>query len=155
MKDTKTYFLSLGSNVGDQLNNLLSAEGELSLRVGKIIKKSSYYITDPWGYTKQATFINSCLLIKSEHSPTEMLSIIKAIEVDLGRKTRKKWGPRLIDIDIIFFNKSIVRSPNLVIPHPYMHERKFVLSPMLEIAPQFVHPVLNKTIEELYIHNIL
>jgi len=146
-------FLSLGSNVGDRLTNIQQAASMLSIDNNiKILKTSSFYETEPWGNKKQAWFINAAMAIETSLSPEELLKCFQNIELKLGRKRGlfKKWQERTIDIDILMYDDKIINTQNLIIPHPYMHERAFVLVPMLEVKPDLVHPVFNKTISQLY-----
>ena len=112
---------------------------------GPILKQSSVYQTAAWGITAQPDFLNMVILLETVLSPTELLTAILKIETTLGRHRDVKWGPRIIDIDILFYNNDIVNTPELIIPHPFLHERKFTLTPLAEIAPMYVHPLLNKT----------
>ena len=146
-------FLSIGSNLGDRVANIQQAVSMLSLdnRI-KILKTSSFYETQPWGNKNQPWFINAAMAIETVLDPEELLSIFQNIELKLGRKRGlfKKWSERTLDIDILMYDEQIINSKNLIIPHPYMHERAFVLVPMLEVKADLVHPIFNKTISELY-----
>lgn len=149
------YYLSLGSNLGNRLENLARAEQMIERQIGKIHQQSCYYSTPPWGREDIHPFINACLEVRTSLLPHDVLTEILSIEHELGRVRTEKWGNRTIDIDILLCGKMEIQTEELQIPHPLMHQRNFVLAPLLEIAPHFVHPVLNKTIEELYIHDIL
>lgn len=116
----------------------------------KVVKRSSLYETKPWGLKAQPDFINMVVCAETGISPEELLKKLKFIEKKMGRKESKRWGPRLIDIDILFYDDLVIDSPELKIPHPYIKEREFVLLPLSEIEPEFVHPVLKKTVRELY-----
>jgi 2-amino-4-hydroxy-6-hydroxymethyldihydropteridine diphosphokinase len=142
-------FLLLGSNEGDGRQNLEQAERRIGAHAGKVVARSSVYKTEAWGLTRQADFYNRVLEIGSPHSPERLLEIVLTIEKDMGRVRREKWGPRLIDIDMLFYGQQIRNTPTLVVPHPGIPERRFVLVPLGEIALEFVHPVLKKTIGEL------
>src|SRR5579871_3656219 len=144
----RKVFLLLGSNVGDRLDNLARAENELA-RLGVIEKKSSVYQTAPWGKIDQPNFLNVALLITSSLDPTMVLEEILKIEHKLGRTRTEKWGERLIDVDIIYFGDLIVDSQDLIIPHPHLQYRKFVLIPLVEIDADFVHPEFKKTNRQL------
>lgn len=144
----KAYLLT-GGNIGDRLTYLLSAYQIIEKSVGEVLKKSSIYETEAWGLTNQNAFLNQVLLISTNLSAEELLEGVLNIEQQLGRKRFEKMGPRTIDIDIIFYNDDIIASPHLTIPHPRIAERRFVLTPISEIAPDFVHPVLKKTITQL------
>jgi 2-amino-4-hydroxy-6-hydroxymethyldihydropteridine diphosphokinase len=114
-----------------------------------IVKSSSYYHTRPWGKTDQADFINAVVQVETELTPRELLELCLAIEKQMGRIRDEKWGPRIIDIDILCYGTQVLQEPNLTIPHPYLHERAFVLVPLNEIAPDYVHPVLQQRVAEL------
>jgi 2-amino-4-hydroxy-6-hydroxymethyldihydropteridine diphosphokinase len=135
--------------VGDRMNNIKKAINILSKYV-EIIKVSNIYETEPWGYTKQDTFLNACVLINTELEPYELLKICKNIEKELKRKQRFKWGPREIDLDIIFYGNLVLEKEDLNIPHKYMFERDFVIVPLNDISPDWKHPIYNKTINERY-----
>lgn len=128
-----------------QLN---SAFRELA-EAGEITKRSGIYETKPWGNVKQSNFFNMCIEFRTTLNPQELLTKIKNVEVQLGRVKREKWGPREIDIDILFYEDQIISDPELTIPHKYLHERAFVLIPLAEIAPNLVHPILRASISEL------
>jgi 2-amino-4-hydroxy-6-hydroxymethyldihydropteridine diphosphokinase len=117
---------------------------------GFIVKKtSSLYETSPWGVTNQPYFLNLVLKGETKLSPEELLKKIKNIEKAMGRKTLEKWGPRIIDIDILFYKEKIINTPLLKIPHPQLHKRAFVLVPLKEIAPRLIHPLLKKTGQQM------
>jgi len=141
-------YLALGSNMGDRLANLEKARQALAPQV-RIIMASAIYETTPWGYIEQADFLNQVLEAETELLPLELLSWLKDIEKRLGRKKTFRNGPRMIDVDILFYGGLILEMEQLQIPHARLHERAFVLVPLADIAPQFVHPVLGKTITEL------
>jgi len=146
-------FLSIGSNIGDRLANLQHMSGCLSLNDNiEIVQASSFYETEPWGEKNQPWFLNAVLQIKTSLPAKELLYVCQDIESKLGRnrEDENRWGERCADIDILFYDNEIIISDNLKIPHQYIHERAFILVPMLEIAPKFVHPVFGKTIEQLY-----
>lgn len=145
-------FLGLGSNVGNRLENLKAAQALIHKNVGKIAKKSHVYETQPWGKTDQEAFLNMVIMINTSLDPRDMLDALSKLERELGRERHEKWGPRIIDIDILFYGKRIIRDKGLEIPHPELHKRAFVLIPMLEIAPDYEHPLLKKQIDELYMH---
>lgn len=112
-------------------------------------KKSQFLNTAPYGYTEQDDFVNACIEIKTLASSEELLEKLLEIEKEMGRVRLIKWGPRIIDLDIIFFNDEVLDEENLIVPHPYMHLRTFVLEPMQEIAANYVHPILRKTVTML------
>ena len=142
-------YLLLGSNENNRLQNLVSARSLIELQGGKILKQSALYETEAWGLKEQNSFFNQALLIETSFSPHQLLVILKTIEKEIGRVETVNWGPRVIDIDILFYGNEIVEQEDLKIPHPYLHERKFTLAPLNEIAPEFVHPVFQKTIKLL------
>ena len=142
-------FLITGGNIGDRKKNLETAASLIKERVGKITKLSKIYETEAWGIKNQRVFYNQVLVVESKFSAREVLTTILKIEEEMGRKRTVKNAARIIDIDILFFNDDIVNEQNLVIPHPEIGNRRFVLSPLNEIAPQMVHPVLKKTIQQL------
>ncbi|MCX7834008.1 MAG: 2-amino-4-hydroxy-6-hydroxymethyldihydropteridine diphosphokinase [Ignavibacteria bacterium] len=143
-------FLSLGSNLGDKLIYLRSAIKQLeNIEGNKILKLSSIYNTQPWGNPKQQDFLNIVIKISTLLSPIELFRKIKFIEKIVGRKNYEKWKSREIDIDILFYNDLVFNSKHLTIPHPEIPHRKFVLIPLNEIEPDFIHPVLKLKVREL------
>jgi len=143
-----TAYLGLGSNLGDREANIASALKMLG-QEARILKVSSFYETEPVGYKDQPWFLNCVCSVETELAPQALLRLAKTIEKNLGRKPALRFGPRLIDIDILFYDDLILDSPDLVIPHSRLAERAFVLVPLKEIAPHLVHPLLGVTIEEL------
>lgn len=143
-----TIYLGLGTNLGDRLRNLQKAISSLS-PVMSVTAVSPIYQSDPWGVTDQPAFLNLCLQATTTLNPQTLLHYLKNLETELGRQKTIKWGPRLIDIDILLYNDKIVDTNNLTIPHPHMAERAFVLVPLADIAPDVRHPVYHKTITEL------
>lgn len=141
--------LHAGSNIGFREINLELAEVMIGNYIGDILSKSRLYETAAWGVTDQASFLNIAYKVTSTLSATEVLEQIHLIEKKMGREKTKKWGPRLIDVDILFYGEEIIENPNLIIPHPQLTNRSFVLTPLLDICPDKVHPVLNKTIVAL------
>lgn len=142
--------LSLGSNTGDSSKNLKDAVDCLnSMSSTEVVKTSSIHKTAPWGKTDQPDFLNQSVLISTQLTVAELMENILIIEKKMGRVREEKWGPRIIDIDVILFGDKIENSANAVIPHPHMQERIFVLEPSVEIAAEMVHPILKKTISEL------
>lgn len=137
-------FILLGTNLGDRLRQLLRAKQALEKQVGEILMASSIYETAAWGVEDQPAFLNQVILIKSGLSPMDCLNRTQQIELGLGRVRLKKWGQRAIDIDLLYFNDEIVNYPNLIIPHPFISERRFTLAPLAEIAPDYIHPVYKK-----------
>ena len=141
-------YLSLGSNVGDRAANLNTAIDRLRTH-GEVVAISSFYETEPVEFTAQPWFLNCAIALDTDNPPKQLLAGILDIEQQLGRRRTQKKGPRIIDIDILLFGDSIVEEPGLTIPHPAMHERRFVLEPLAEIAPDVRHPVFMRTIKEL------
>lgn len=142
-------YLLTGGNIGDRFSYLQKAIESIEVSVGKIVKKSAVYETAPWGFTNQQSFLNQVLCITSSLEAKELLDKILEIEIKLGRKRIEKMGPRVTDIDILFYSNQVISQPYLCIPHPRIAERRFVLTPLNEIAPDFIHPVYNKTIKDL------
>jgi len=147
--EDKIVVLLLGSNMGDSLACLKTAIHHIENRLSPIIMASSLYKTAAWGKVNQADFYNQVVAIKSSLTPEEILTITLDIEMQMGRERIEKWAERVIDIDILFYGNEIIDNPNLKVPHPYLHVRRFTLIPLQEILPQFVHPVFNKTIDTL------
>ena len=146
-------YISLGSNLGDKISYIQQAVKLLNDNENfKLIRTSTFYETEPWGNKNQDWFLNVVIEAKTNLLPLELLELSQSVEFQLGRDRENvpKWGERTIDIDIIFYGSEIINTKNLVIPHKYMHERAFVLVPMLELTSSFVHPVFNKTILELH-----
>ena len=146
-----SIFLLLGSNLGDSETYIEQARIKVSERVGDIKKSSALYRTTAWGKTDQPDFINQALEIISDISPEQLLVTVLSIEHDMGRTRKEKWEARVIDIDILFYEDRIINEPDLIIPHPFVHERRFALEPMMEINAQWIHPVFKRTIEQLYL----
>jgi len=146
--DEHTVYLALGSNLGNRAANLKEALNSLSPQM--VVKaKSKVYETPPWGYAEQEKFFNQVVKVQTYVKPEALLKHLKRLEVALGRVESFPNGPRLIDIDILFYDDLVLQSPTLEIPHPHVHERGFVLLPMMDIAPDFVHPVKQKSIRDL------
>ncbi|MBI5047933.1 MAG: 2-amino-4-hydroxy-6-hydroxymethyldihydropteridine diphosphokinase [Deltaproteobacteria bacterium] len=145
-----TVFISIGSNIGDRIKNCKNAIDNLAHSKGiKLIKASSFYETEPWGDIEQDWFINCVVQIETTFDAESLLVLLQNIEMGLGRERVKKGGPRVIDFDILFLNSETIKTENLIIPHPLLHKRRFVMMPLNEIAPGFVHPVLKKTVADL------
>ena len=148
----KLVYLSLGSNLGDRRAHLGSAVERLGA-LGTVQAVSSFYETDPVEFTAQPKFLNLAVALATEKMPRQLLAATRAIEQELGRRRGARGdvpkGPRTLDIDIVLFGRSVIELPGLKVPHPAMHERRFVLEPLAEIAPEVRHPVLKKTMREL------
>lgn len=139
-------YLLTGGNLGDREENLKKAIISLGEKVGKVLQVSPVYETAAWGGTDQPDYLNQALLVETSLSASELLHTLLDVEKQLGRFRQEKYGARVIDIDILFFNDEIIQTADLVVPHPHIQNRRFVLAPMAEIAPDLVHPVLDKTI---------
>lgn len=141
-------YLALGSNIGNRLANLKNAISNLTPQLN-VKKKSPVYETPPWGFKEQAAFLNQVIMAETYLEPEALLGHLKRLETALGREPTFQNGPRLIDMDILFFDDLIIDSPPLVIPHPRLHQRAFVLVPLNDIAPDLIHSLLNIPISEL------
>ena len=144
----KTVYLSLGSNVGNRQANLEQAITQLA-NLGAVVRRSAFYETEPMEVTDQPWFLNCAVELETELMPKQFIAAVLDVERSMGRKRTKKKGPRTIDIDVILFGKSIVEMKGLTVPHPAMHLRRFVLEPMVEIAPEVRHPVFKRSMREL------
>lgn len=142
-------YLLLGSNKGIREGYISSALKLLESQCGTITGKSSLYETEAWGEKQQNSFLNQAVVIQTFLSPSSLLAAIKSIERETGRTLSTHWGPREIDIDILFYGNEVVDLPQLKIPHPYLHQRRFTLVPLSEIAAPFIHPILQKSIQNL------
>ena len=147
-------YLQLGTNEGNRLQNLLFAINFIKSEIGEILKESSVYETEPWNMPQdEEYFLNQIVIVETELTPQKILNLVKDYEQKHGRKlndvNRKNYDKRVIDIDILFYDNIILNSGKLIIPHPLLHTRRFVLVPLNEISPDLVHPVLNKTVFEL------
>lgn len=144
----RQVYLGLGSNLGDRAGYLRRARENLAPEVN-LLRASSVYETPPWGYTDQPAFLNQVVEVQTDLEPEALLVKLKGIESELGRVKNFRYGPRCIDLDILFYENRIYQSERLTIPHPSLAERAFVLVPINELAPNFVHPLLHKAISEL------
>ncbi|GHB83400.1 2-amino-4-hydroxy-6-hydroxymethyldihydropteridine diphosphokinase [Persicitalea jodogahamensis] len=144
-----TIFLLLGSNLGDRETIMQTAIARIGERVGEVMRASALYETAPWGGIEQPAFLNQVLEIGTSLAPEEVLRLILELEHEAGRIRYERWGARHLDVDILYFGQKIMDTPRLTVPHPRLHERRFTLIPLAEIAPDFVHPVLNITNRKL------
>ena len=144
----KVVYLSLGSNVGDRAENLNAAIDRLGA-LGEVVAVSSFYETEPVEFTAQPWFLNCAVKLDTEKMPKQLFAGILDIERQMGRQRKQKKGPRSIDIDIVLFGGSVIETQGLTIPHVALHERRFVLEPLAEIAPEVRHPVFKRTVREL------
>lgn len=144
-------YLSLGSNIEDREYNIEDALDRIVENIGVVKKSSSYYETEPWGFQADERFLNIAALVETDLSPDDLMETITRIENRMGRIRDEKvrYTSRIIDIDILLYEDMVINQANLIIPHPRMHERNFVLGPLDEIAPEVIHPVFEKTISEL------
>jgi 2-amino-4-hydroxy-6-hydroxymethyldihydropteridine diphosphokinase len=143
-----TVYIALGTNLGDRHSNLRAALRSLPTAV-TVTEESPVYETPPWGYEDQPAFLNMVVKAETSLEPKPLLTYLKQIETELGREKSVRWGPRLIDLDILFYDDRVIHTPPLVIPHPRLHERAFVLVPLADIAPNLKHPVFHKKIRDL------
>ncbi|HLF73307.1 MAG TPA: 2-amino-4-hydroxy-6-hydroxymethyldihydropteridine diphosphokinase [Anaerolineales bacterium] len=146
--DSHTVYLALGSNLGNRLANLKQAIAALPPQM-EVKARSHVYETPPWGHEDQPKFLNQVVMAETYLEPEPLLRHLKRLETALGRKVSFQYGPRSIDIDILFYDDLVLDTPSLVIPHPHLHERGFVLLPLMDIAPDLTHPVKQKTVREL------
>jgi 2-amino-4-hydroxy-6-hydroxymethyldihydropteridine diphosphokinase len=138
-------FILLGTNLGDKRANLQQAILSISANLISIVSYSDIYETAAWGNTNQDNFYNQVVEVKTELSANDLLQKLLQIETQMGRVRNQKWEARIIDLDILYFNHEIIDNENLKVPHPYLHVRRFTLAPLVQIAPEFLHPVFNKT----------
>ena len=149
MNSDFTCHLLLGGNQGNPKSNFEKSIEFIEKKIGIVVSSSSLYQTAAWGKEDQAPFLNQVLKVSTKLGPEILLKEILEIESLVGRVRYEKWGPRIIDIDILFYENAIIEEKDLTIPHPYLHQRAFTLIPLEEIAPELMHPVFNKTISEL------
>ena len=144
-----TVYIQLGSNIGERKSYIAKSMQHIEDNIGEIITESSVFETIPWGNKNQDNFLNSVIKIKTPVDAFKVLKKSQEIENNLGRERVEKWGERTIDIDILFYNNEIINTTKLNIPHPFIQKRKFVLIPLSEIAPNYIHPILKKNISTL------
>jgi len=142
-------YLSIGGNLGKRKANLAKAVYLIEQYIGQIIALSGLYETKAWGVENQPDFLNQAIIVKTRLSPEQVLKYALGIENLMGRKRERKWYTRLIDIDLLFFEQQIINTTDLTLPHPFLAKRNFVLTPLAEIAPNFIHPILKKSVLEL------
>ncbi|MBI4684479.1 MAG: 2-amino-4-hydroxy-6-hydroxymethyldihydropteridine diphosphokinase [Nitrospirae bacterium] len=142
-------YIGIGSNLGNREENCNNAINLLKENGIVIKKQSSMHETAPWGIKDQPKFMNMAIEIETDKTPEELLNVLKYIEKTMGREDAQRWGPRIIDLDILFYDDVILKTQELEIPHSHMHEREFVLKPLCEIAPDLRHPVTGKTIRKM------
>jgi len=147
--DKKTVFLLLGANLGEREASIKQATQLISEQISPVGAQSKLYETAPWGVLDQPAFLNQVLKIETHLLPKTILRRMLKIEKQLGRERRLRWGARMIDIDILYYNDLVLDTIDLSLPHPRLHERRFTLVPLVEIAPYFVHPIFGKTNKEL------
>jgi 2-amino-4-hydroxy-6-hydroxymethyldihydropteridine diphosphokinase len=143
-------FICIGSNLGRREENCLRAIELLKEEGITLVRRSSVYETDPWGIKDQPRFLNMAVEIETDMEPVQLINTLNTIEQKVGRKKTHRWGPRVVDLDILLFDDIVMDEADLKIPHPLMHERAFVLEPLNEIAPLVKHPALKKTVSELF-----
>jgi 2-amino-4-hydroxy-6-hydroxymethyldihydropteridine diphosphokinase len=142
-------FLLLGSNLGNRNTFLHKAIEHIEQDIAPVIKKSPVYETQSWGKTDLPDYLNQVVMLQTALPAKDVLQRVLTIEIEMGRKREEKWGSRIIDIDILFYGNDIINEPNLIVPHPELHNRRFTLEPLGMLMPDFIHPVLNKSILEL------
>ena len=144
-----TIYLLLGSNIGDPMSHLSEAKNQIEKQIGTITKVSGIYKTAAWGNKNQPDFLNQIIVAQTSYTAQQTITKILSAEKKMGRFRSKKNAPRIIDIDILFFNNEIIESTDLIVPHAEIQNRRFVLVPLNELCPDMMHPVLQKTIYEL------
>ncbi|WP_149241020.1 2-amino-4-hydroxy-6-hydroxymethyldihydropteridine diphosphokinase [Dyadobacter sp. 32] len=149
MPDKHVLYLLLGANLGDRMQSFRSAKDLIEARVGCVILSSSVYETAPWGVLDQPSFLNQVLAVETVLAPLDILSCILSIEKELGRVRLERWAARMIDIDMLYYDDLVLDVSHLTIPHPRLQDRRFTLAPLAEISPEFCHPLLKRTNQQL------
>lgn len=145
-------YLGLGTNLGDKEQNLRRAVQRIEERIGKVVSLSAFYDTAPWGFSSENTFLNAAACVETALQPLSVLHLTQEIEREMGRTSKSvdgAYSDRVIDIDLLLYDDRVIDVPELKLPHPLMHRRRFVMEPLAEIAPELVHPVLKKKMREL------
>ncbi len=151
---TKTAYIGIGSNLGDKTNNCLEAVVRIDKISGcRVTTQSGFYRTQPVGVKGQDWYVNGVIVLSADISAQDLLKNLLAIEIDMGRERKRKWDSRIIDLDILLFGEDVISKKGLQVPHPLMHLRRFVLVPMVSLAPDLVHPVLGKSMAELLVNS--
>lgn len=148
-KYMNTAILLIGGNIGDRPKYLQQAALRIAARTGRITAESALYETAPWGEVQQPDYLNQALRLETELDAPTLLNVLLDVEKEIGRVRRQKWGARVIDIDLIFFNQEVITLPQLKVPHPQLQHRRFVLAPLSEIVPDWMHPILQLTVNQL------
>jgi 2-amino-4-hydroxy-6-hydroxymethyldihydropteridine diphosphokinase len=144
-----TVIISTGSNQGEREQHLQSAIEALEAHGFALLKASAVYETAAWGMEAQPAFLNQVLCVETVHKPSHCMELMLAIERAMGRQRQQKWGPRIIDLDILFYDHDVINESDLMVPHPYLHKRRFILQPLHEIMPDYIHPVLKLSVSEM------
>lgn len=153
MAERTNVYLGLGTNLGDKEQNLRISVQKIEERIGNIVSLSAFYVTAPWGFSSDNSFLNAVVCVESELLPLQVLKETQAIERKMGRTKKSvdgRYSDRLIDIDLLLYGDTVMNAEELILPHPLMTERRFVMEPLTEIAPDLLHPVFHKTMKELF-----
>lgn len=144
-------YISIGTNIGNKCGNLIKAVALLAERVGDVLALSAFYETEPWGFESENSFLNAALLLETPLFPLDLLKVTQQVEIEMGRvhKSNGQYHDRIIDIDLLLYDDLVMQTVELTLPHPLMHKRMFVIEPLVEIAPDVIHPVLKKTMWQL------
>ncbi len=144
-----SVYIGIGSNLGDREANCRTAITLMNEHGIIVRQESSMVATEPWGMTEQPEFINMAVMAETGLSPDGLLDVLKGIEADMGRVHTGRWGPRIIDLDILFYDDMIISTATLIVPHPLLAQREFVLKPLAEISPDYIHPQMKRSVREL------